>query len=202
MLKHCQYLLTLSIFFLTACTQSGSLSPLGPSDTILAFGDSLTRGVGADAQTAYPAVLERNLGITVVNAGVSGEVSAEGLRRLPSELDRHSPKLVILCHGGNDILRDHNPAQTKANLAAMIELIQQRGIEVVLVSVPDRSLFLSPAEFYGELADQYELPIEDDILADLIGDSAMKSDRVHLNAEGYARLASAVAKLLKSRGAL
>ncbi|GGX52915.1 arylesterase [Saccharospirillum salsuginis] len=199
--------LTFVWFFLIAvllmgCSQDPSLQPLHSGSRILAFGDSLTEGVGADDAAAYPAVLSSLTGLEVINAGISGEISAEGLRRLPTVLDRYEPDLVVLCHGGNDLLRKMDPALTKANLAAMIELIREHGAEVVLISVPEPGIFLSSADYYAEVAKAYDVPVEDDILTELQGDSGMKSDRVHFNAAGYSAMAQAVKRLMEQNGAL
>ena len=67
---------------------------------MLAFGDSLTAGFGAAAQQSYPEVLENLALLNIINAGVSGELSAAGLQRLPALLAQHQPKLVIICHAG------------------------------------------------------------------------------------------------------
>ena len=192
----------LLLIILSGCGQGPALESLQPGSRILAFGDSLTEGVGVTPDEAYPAVLSAMTGIEVINAGVSGEITAEGLRRLPAVLDRYEPDLVILCHGGNDLLRRMDPAATRANLAAMIELIRQHGAEVVLVSVPEPGIFLKSAEYYADLAKQYDVPLETDILAELQGDSGMKSDRVHFNSAGYSTMAEAVARLLRRHGAL
>lgn len=194
-------LLLASLLLLTACGGS-QLEALGPDDRILAFGDSLTVGVGASENAAYPAVLQQLTGIDVINAGVSGETSAEGRQRLPAVLDRYLPDLVILCHGGNDFLRRQDSTATKANLAAMIELMQSRGIQVVLIGVPEPGIFLSSADLYDELAAHYDIPIDNDTMADLQGNASLKSDRVHLNGEGYRRFAEAVSALLSAAGAL
>lgn len=85
--------------------ESSRLEPLKEGDVILAFGDSLTVGVGTQKQNSYPSVLARLTGTTVINAGVSGETTAEGLVRLSRLLDEHRPGLLILLEGGNDILR-------------------------------------------------------------------------------------------------
>jgi len=187
---------------LPACGDSPSLPPLATDAVVLAFGDSLTYGTGAHREESYPAVLERRIGRKVVNAGVPGEVTERGLRRLPGALDRLDPQLLILIHGGNDILRDVDPALTEANLRAMIAASRARGVPVALVGVPELGLFLDPPEFYGRVAEDTGVPYEDGILGDLLGDNRYKSDHVHLNAAGYARLAEAVATLLERSGAL
>ncbi|WP_051207577.1 arylesterase [Saccharospirillum impatiens] len=199
--KRLAALLIASVLLLTACG-GAQLDPIGPGDRILAFGDSLTVGVGASNSNAYPAVLQQLTDIEVINAGASGETSAQGRQRLPGVLDQFQPDLVILCHGGNDFLRRQDTNGTKANLAAMIELMQSRGIQVVLIGVPEPGLFLSSARLYEELATQYDVPVENNIMADLQGNASLKSDQVHLNGEGYRQFAQAVSALLYDTGAL
>jgi lysophospholipase L1-like esterase len=165
---------------------------------ILAFGDSLTHGNGAAEGQSYPEVLGGLLGRTVINAGVPGELSAAGLARLPRLLDESRPQLVILCHGGNDFLQRLDRAQTAANLTAMIELSRARGVDVVLVGVPEFGLILNPPEFYRETAKRFAIPYEGEIVSNLLGDRDYKSDAIHPNAAGYRRMAEALHALIKS----
>ena len=109
------------------CDQTPKIEPLGDDAVILAFGDSLTFGTGAKKPQAYPAQLQALVSRTVINAGVPGEVSHTGLRRLPALLKQHQPNLVIICHGGNDILRRLNLQQTRNNIQAMIETSRSHG---------------------------------------------------------------------------
>lgn len=178
------------------------LSKLPADAVVLAFGDSLTYGTGAQAETSYPAVLEQLIGRTVVSAGVPGEISATGLARLPEALDEHQPALLILCHGGNDFLRKLGDAQAAENLRAMIRLARQRGIDVALIAVPKPGLLPSPPDFYADIAKEFGLPYEEAALTAILRDKELKSDVAHPNAKGYARLAEAVAALLKKSGAL
>ncbi len=188
---------------LAACSGGGADLPrLAPGDVILAFGDSITFGTGAGREESYPAVLSKRIGFEVVNAGVPGEVTTKGLKRLPRVLDRVRPKLVILCLGGNDMLRRQNSEQTEENLKQMVRLIRAKGAAVVMLGVPEPGLFLSTADIFDRVASELDVTLEDDIIPDLLGDNQYKSDHIHPNAAGYARLAEAVEALLRERGAL
>ena len=180
------------------------LPRLSDDAVILAFGDSLTFGTGAKTHQSYPAVLETLTARTVINAGKPGEVSADGLQRLPREVESAQPDLVILCHGGNDFLRKLDKTKTKQNLRAMIEYLHGQDIPVVLIGVPDFGLFLSTADLYLEVAEEMGVPIEADIIPELLDakDFAFKSDRIHPNSAGYQRMAETMQTLLEKHGAL
>ncbi|TSA11545.1 MAG: arylesterase [Betaproteobacteria bacterium] len=200
LLRACSLLLAVT---LAACGGSvPKLSKLPADAIVLAFGDSLTFGTGAQPETSYPAVLEKLIGRKVWSAGVPGEVSAAGLARLPSALDYYQPRLLILCHGGNDFLRKLGDAQAAENLRAMIRLAKQKGIDVILVGVPKPGLLPSPPDFYAEIAKEFRLPYEDTALKTILRDSELKSDIAHPNAKGYAKLAESIAALLKKSGAV
>ena len=188
--------------FLIACSSGAKPSRLAGDAVILAFGDSLTFGTGASLAESYPAVLERLVGRRVVNSGIPGEVTAEGLARLPEVLEKEKPALMVLCHGGNDLLRRHDRRKTAQNLREMIRLAQQRGVSVVLIAVPSLGLSLSPPAFYRETASEMKIPIEERVLASVLSDSSLKADYIHPNAAGYHRLAESVADLLKKSGVL
>lgn len=193
----------LLVIAVAGCSGGGTDLPrLAAGDVILAFGDSITFGTGARPEESYPAVLSRRVGFEVVNAGVPGEVSERGLKRLPMVLDRVRPKLVILCLGGNDMLRRQDPEQTEDNLRRMVSVIRGQGAAVVMLGVPEPGLFLSTADVYERVASELDVPLEDDIIPDLLGDNQYKSDHIHPNAAGYARLAEALEVLLRKYGAL
>ncbi|MGE6207267.1 GDSL-type esterase/lipase family protein [Aeromonas media] len=186
---------------LAACGEPG-FRPLAAGETILAFGDSLTEGRGVNPAQSYPSVLASLSGHPVINGGVSGELSRAGRVRLPGLLAEHRPALVILLEGGNDILHGSGEGALKANLAAMIEAVQGSGAQVLLVAVPRKSLFADGAPLYGELAEQYGLVLDNDSLGELLRTPGLKSDAVHLNAQGYGALAERLHRLLQARGAL
>jgi acyl-CoA thioesterase-1 len=107
--------------------------------TIVAFGDSLTAGLGLDLGEAYPAELERLLrsgGISarVINSGVSGETTAGGLRRVDFVMALE-PDIVIVALGGNDMLRGIDPAASKENLSGIITQLQSGGVNVILAGM-------------------------------------------------------------------
>ena len=187
---------------LAGCTPQPELEPLAANAVALAFGDSLTFGTGAGPGEGYPEVLSGLIGRTVVNAGVPGEVSTDGLLRLPALLDREQPALLLLCHGGNDQLQRLDPARLADNLRAMIREARDRNIAVVLIAVPAPGLSLRPLPLYAGIADEFGLAADLETVADILGDRALKSDYIHPNAAGYRRLALAVADLLRAAGAV
>lgn len=169
---------------------------------VLAFGDSITFGTGAARQQSFPAILGRDTGLQVVNGGVPGEVSADGLARLPEAIEESQPKLLILCHGGNDFLLKMDEATAAANIRAMVELAKSRGIPVVLLATPKPGFPPSVPKFYAEIAAGTGIPFEGDVLKSVLLDSSLKSDLVHPNGKGYGVIAMKVAKLLKKSGAI
>lgn len=179
------------------------LPPLESDATILAFGDSLTYGTGAEAEEAYPAQLERLSGREVVNAGVPGETTAEGRERLAGVLDDTDPELVLLCLGGNDLLKRKSRSAMVENLRAMIETVEARGISLVLIAVPElKGISVAPQPVYAELAAEYDLPLAEAALADVLGKGRLRSDAIHPNARGYQLIAEDLHELLRAAGAL
>ena len=189
----------LLVLLLPACGQRTHIRPLAPDAVILAFGDSLTAGSGAGEGESYPAVLGQMLGHTVINAGVPGETSDEGLARLPSVLEENHPALVILCEGGNDLLQKQDDAIIVTHLSAMIDAIKASGADVIVIGVPRPALLLSTASFYKSIARDYGIPCECDTLSDILSDPGLKSDQIHPNAKGYLKLAVALAQLIGSK---
>lgn len=195
-----------ALFFcalLASCGPSGPrLEKLDAAAVVLAFGDSLTYGTGAAPTESYPAILERAIRRKVVNAGVPGETSAQGRERLAEVLDEVKPRVLILCHGGNDFLRRLDEAAAAENVRAMIRLAKEKGVGVVLLATPKPGLPPSIPAFYSQVAAEQGIPFEEAIIRTVLFDNRLKSDMVHPNGEGYARIAAAVEKALKKAGAL
>jgi acyl-CoA thioesterase I len=195
--------LLLALTLTAGCGQDVPRLPrLGANDVIVAFGDSLTYGTGAAEHESYPAVLAELIGRRVVRAGVPGEVTAQGLRRLPSVIDEHQPRLVIVCLGGNDMLRKIGDQEIRRNLGDMLKALNKRGIGAVLVGVPKPALVTSAPGFYAELAREFGVPYEGKIVTSVLYAADMKADPIHPNAKGYRKMAEAIAELLRKAGAL
>jgi len=187
---------------LAGCSSGPKLPPLSQNGVVLAFGDSITYGIGASMDESYPAVLGRLINRRVVNAGIPGEISGDGLARLPELLEREKPALVIICHGANDLLRGMDLHQAADNLRAMVRLTRERGVAVVLVAVPAFGYTLSPLPFYGEVARAAGVPCQQKLLSDILSKQSLKADFVHPNAAGYRIMAESLADLLRKSGAL
>ncbi len=182
-------LIVVTIYFSLHKNQSKQNIELNPQSVILAFGDSLTYGYGVSQEFSYPSQLAKKSGLVVINAGISGEISSDGLKRLPSFL-KYNPDLVILCHGANDILRRMPLDKTKINLLKMIELIRVNGAKVLLVGVPSFWVFgINTHPLYKEVADESGVIYEDEIVAFVEADTSLKSDRIHPNELGYEMMA-------------
>jgi lysophospholipase L1-like esterase len=194
---------SLVVVLLMGCDgKSPQLAKLGPNDVIVAFGDSLTFGTGAGEQESYPAVLAQLIGRKVVRAGIPGEVTAQGLQRLPDLLDEHKPKLVIVCLGGNDMLRQVNEAEIVSNLRAILRKVKESGAQAVLVGVPRPALLTSAPKYYEEIAKEFGIPYEGAVVTSVLYKSEFRSDPIHPNAQGYRRIAEALAALLRKAGAV
>ena len=139
------------LLLLAACdSEPPKIAKLPADGVVLAFGDSLTFGTGARAEASYPAVLEELIGRRVLRAGAPGEVTARGLARLPGVLRDSAPDLLILIHGGNDLLQRKSPERIAANLRAMVLLARERGVAVVLIGVPNKPGVAS--RVFGDIA--------------------------------------------------
>ncbi|MDP2109622.1 MAG: arylesterase [Thiobacillus sp.] len=191
-----------ALFLLAACDRVPTLPKLDSHDVIVAFGDSLTHGTGASADTAYPAVLASLTGLAVINAGVPGDTTSSGLARLPAVLEEHRPRLVLLCLGGNDMLRKQPESATENNLRLLVQTIRASGADVVLIGVPAPKLFGGAPDFYARIAEDMGLPLEQDIFSDVLKDNRLKSDPIHANDAGYRVVAERLAEFLREAGAL
>lgn len=184
----------------------------GPERLVLAFGDSLYAGYGLEPGESLPDELQAGLraqGVNarVVNAGVSGDTTAAGRQRLAYALDNldAKPDLVMLGLGGNDVLRQIDPAATRANLVAMLDVLKARGIPVVLTGMmappnlgPDYAARFNA--IYPELAERYDAGLYPFLLDGVIGRRAvMLPDGVHPNAAGVQQIVDRLTPVVADR---
>ena len=189
-----------------AAAPAGVAAAARPGPLLVALGDSLTAGLGLDAEDAYPARLERMLrddgyAVTVVNAGVSGDTSAAGRARAAWALEG-DVRILVLALGGNDGLRGLPADQMKRNLSHVLSLAAERGVRVLLAGMeaPPNFGAVYTAEFrkvFEDLAREHDVALLPFLLDGVAADPALnQADGIHPNADGAAIVAALV------RGAL
>jgi acyl-CoA thioesterase-1 len=185
-----------------AATATAAARPRSQPPTVVFLGDSLTAGLGLAAEEAWPALVAEQLAargtpIRAVNAGVSGDTSAGGLRRL-AWLLRQRPDAVIVELGANDGLRGQPVAGVEANLRTIVERSRRAGARVLLVGlrVPPSlggEYARQFADLYPRLARELDVPLVPFLLAGVAGDPTLNlPDGIHPNAEGQRRVAALV----------
>jgi acyl-CoA thioesterase I len=173
-----------------------------PRPVVVFLGDSLTAGLGLSAEEAWPTLLTEQLAaagtpIRAVNAGVSGDTSAGGLRRLDWLL-RQRPDVVVVELGANDGFRGQQLAGVEANLRAIVERSRAAGARVLLLGlrVPPSLGGDYAREFaalYPRLARELDVPLVPFLLEGVGGDPDLNlPDGIHPNAEGQRRMAAIV----------
>ena len=178
---------------------------------VVAFGDSLyagyrlapNEGLAPQLQAALQA---DGINARVHNAGVSGDTTAAGKTRLAFVLDNldRKPDLVVLGLGGNDMLRGIKPAETKANMTAMLDELKRRDIPVVLtgmLAAPNLGQDYGNAfnAIFPQLAKQYDAPLYPFFLEGVVTDSGlMLPDNIHPNAKGVSRVVEGLSPLVEA----
>lgn len=174
---------------------------------IVAFGDSLTAGFGLPPEQSYPTLLQRKVDQTgynyrVVNAGISGDTTAGGVRRIDWTLDA-DVKFLILELGGNDALRGQPVAELKKNLSEIIEKARARGVIVILAGMEappnlGQEYQLEFRQAFRDLATKYKLPFIPFVLDGVGGNPELNQpDGIHPNAEGEKILTENVWRVLE-----
>lgn len=163
---------------------------------IVAFGDSLVVGDGSDQGDDFVSLLSQDIGEPIINLGVDGETTAQGLARI-SALDAYHPKIVLLLLGGNDALQKVSIDETFQNLSEIIQNIQHRGAIVLLLGVQGGLLSDPYASRFQKLAQEYGTAYVSNVLSGLFGNPQYMSDEVHPNDAGYAIIAKRVEPVLQ-----
>jgi acyl-CoA thioesterase-1 len=179
----------------------------GAEPVVAALGDSLTAGLGVAADEAYPALLQARLrregyAYRVVNAGVSGDTTAGGLRRVDWVL-RSRPEVVIVALGANDGLRGLPAAATRANLVAIVDRLKAAGVRVLLAGMrmpPNygEAYTREFARMFSEVARQTGVPLMPFLLDGVAANPRLnQADGIHPNAAGHRIVADHVWSALR-----
>ena len=163
------------------------------------LGDSLSAGYGVKIQESWPSILENNLNskgvnIRIINAGISGDTTSGGLYRLPKLLKEHKPKLVILELGGNDGLRGMSIKKViRKNLDTMIRMSLDAESKVLLIGVelpPNYGATYTDnfKNMYLDLATQYNLPLVQGSIKEMVSLNLMQEDGIHPNTKGHLQI--------------
>jgi acyl-CoA thioesterase-1 len=178
-----------SILFLVATLLA--LPAMANQNTLLILGDSLSAAYGVPSDTAWVQLLRNRLsnnGLAdwqVINASISGETTDGGARRLPELLEENDPDVVIIELGGNDGLRGFPPDVIEANLASMIEQVQESGAQAVLIGMqipPNYGQRYTEmfANIYPKLSDRYDVALVPFFLEGIYNqDGLMQDDGIH-----------------------
>src|SRR5919107_4392539 len=187
---------------------ASSATPVETLPKIVAFGDSLTAGYGLSPAESYPSLLQKMLDADgfkyeVLNAGVSGDTSAGGVRRIDWSLDAGEVRFVILELGANDFLRGQPVAETKKNLSEIIRRARSRDVQVLLAGMlttteTGRDYEVEISDAFKSLAAEHDIPLIPFFLEGVAGiDKLNQEDRVHPNIEGTKLVAATVYRHLK-----
>lgn len=196
-----------SALTLSACgKRKPSIAALKSDARVLALGDSLTMGYGATPEQAWPTRLAQLTGWQVDNEGVSGDTSAGALQRLEALLATNSYDAVLVGIGGNDMLRGISQQTTTDHVAAIVRMALAHTPYVAVIATPAPEPLratvgsLSDAGFYEVVAKAEKALLIPDVYSAVLSDAALRSDRIHANAQGYAVVAQQLADKLKAAG--
>lgn len=190
---------------LTACSKAPGYPALPAETVVLAFGDSVTYGTGAQQHEDYPRHLARRSGWHVINAGLPGDTADTARLRIAEALHVHRPALVLIEIGGNDFLRRRNDNEVKEDIRSIVQAVRQAGATPVLIAVPAFSLLswgLSDAALYAALATEENVLLINQVFARVLADPALRADPIHPNAQGYQALATGIGNALQQAGLL
>ena len=199
------------IWVAVACDSEYRHSPLPSTSNVVILGDSLTYGTGAGSGEDYASLLASKTGWNVINAGVPGNTSYDGLARLPGILEAHERgeqkiDLLIVELGGNDFLKHVPEPETVSNLKSILMQAKGRNIQTALIAIPKFSPVgaafgtLSDHPLYEKLAEETGTPLIEDLFSDVLAKNSLKADPIHPNAKGYRVVADELHDALVSLG--
>jgi len=185
----------LVVVMLRGCSRKVSI----PSGTIAFLGDSITAGYGLEPEQAYPALIKIK-GMTMLNLGVSGSKTEDGLERLKDYFNTGgNPRLVVITLGANDILQGVPPSVMEANLGDAVQECKNHGVPVMLCGIRIPGKFGTDSIF-EKVADEDHVPLLPDLMqGEQTQENLLQEDHMHPNAAGQKLIAQKMqAALLKS----
>jgi len=199
-------LLSTLLVLLSGCGQENKQSGIPRGASVLAIGNSVTFGTGAEKGHDFPAKLAAMTRWTIHNHGIPGDTAAGVSERIVAALAETQPVLVLLEIGGNDFMRRTPEAEVKERIRTILKQIRSQGIPVVLVAVPQFSPLgavlgrLPDAPLYAELGREEQVAVVSDVLGDVLSEDKLKADAIHPNSAGYKQLAEGIADGLTRAG--
>lgn len=164
--------------------------------TIVMFGDSLIFGKGSTEGNDLSSLLGKEIGEIILNKGVSGNTSEQGLLRV-ADVIKENPRVVVVLFGGNDYLHEVPVADTFNNLDLIVTKLQDAGAVVVLLGIQGGILSDPYKEEFKKLAKKRQTLYIPSVLDGLIGEEELMSDEVHPNDKGYKILAKKILPVLR-----
>jgi acyl-CoA thioesterase-1 len=200
-------LLVIALLLFTSCDSDYRYAPLPRASNVVILGDSLTFGTGAAEGEDYVTLLANKTGWNIINAGVPGDTSVDGLERLAEFLDAHLSgeqkiDLLIVELGGNDFLKRAPQAEVIKNLKSILSQAKANGIQTVLIAIPEFSPLgaafgtLSDHPLYKKLAEDTNTPLLENVFTDVLSKNSLKADSIHPNAAGYRAVAKSIQQAL------
>lgn len=163
---------------------------------VLLYGDSLAQGIGATRGNTLGEQLGRRVGIDILNYGVSGDTTRDGLARLPQALGE-SPRVAIVLLGGNDFLRKIPREETFSNLEKIVTAFQKNGSIVMILGVRSGIIGGGADDEYEALAERTGSVYVEDVLSGIFAHSELMSDAIHPNDRGYSKIAERIEPILR-----
>ncbi len=188
-------LIILFLPLLGACTKKPLFYNSAAPD-IIAFGDSLTYGLGVTTDNSYPAVLSQLTGRNIVNLGVSGNTAHQGAMRV-NEIGRNMPRMVLIEFGGNDLLQNRPLEETRKALESIIDYVHGLNAMAVIVDTGGNCQMSRYTKMMKKLAKKKRALFIPGIMDGIFSNKSLKSDVLHPNEKGYEIIANKVYGAIK-----
>ena len=194
-MKKYVYLIAI-LFLLSGCSKQQPKNYPNSNKAIIAFGDSLTFGYGVSPDESYPAHLSQMLGREIINLGVSGNTSAQGIARI-NEIKKYEPYMVLIEFSANDLFRKIPKEQTEKNLREIVRQVQDMGAIAVLVDTGGAFPMEVYTKIQKQIAKDYNTLFVPGIMDGIYNKKSLKSDQIHPNNKGYEIVAERIKKVIK-----